>query len=148
MRKTLWDAAGRTRLIERVGQLQPDASRRWGRMTAPQMLAHLTDWFAMAKGEMVIPPRKHFASRTPLKQILIYVLPIPRGVPTAKELIARQSAEWETEKAELKRQIRLFGDLDPGSLCATHPVFGVMTPRDWGVLGYRHADHHLRQFGV
>ena len=117
-------------------------------MTAPQMLAHLTDWFAMARGDLVIPARKHFASRTPLKQILIYTFPIPRGVPTAKELIARVPAEWETERAALTRQLQLFGELDPGSLCPTHPLFGVMTPRDWGVLGYRHTDHHLRQFGV
>jgi hypothetical protein len=117
-------------------------------MSAPQMLAHLTDWFAMAKGELVIPAWNHLASRPPLKQIVIYMLPIPRGVPTAKELIAREPAEWESEKAELQRQLQLFGQLDPGSLCPTHPVFGAMTARDWGVLGYRHTDHHLRQFGV
>jgi hypothetical protein len=29
-----------------------------------------------------------------------------------------------------------------------HPAFGRMSRRVWGVLGYRHLDHHFRQFGV
>jgi hypothetical protein len=26
--------------------------------------------------------------------------------------------------------------------------FGAMIPRDWQRWGYRHTDHHLRQFGL
>ena len=29
-----------------------------------------------------------------------------------------------------------------------HPAFGRLARRAWGVLAYRHLDHHLRQFGV
>ena len=29
-----------------------------------------------------------------------------------------------------------------------HPIFGPLTVRQWGVQGYKHTDHHLRQFGV
>jgi hypothetical protein len=29
-----------------------------------------------------------------------------------------------------------------------HPAFGKMDQRDWLAWGYRHVDHHLRQFGV
>ena len=28
-----------------------------------------------------------------------------------------------------------------------HPLFGRMTNGEWGRWGYRHVDHHLRQFG-
>jgi hypothetical protein len=28
------------------------------------------------------------------------------------------------------------------------PLFGPLTGREWGALAYKHADHHLRQFGV
>jgi hypothetical protein len=31
---------------------------------------------------------------------------------------------------------------------AAHPAFGRMSHRAWGVLGYRHLDHHFRQFGI
>jgi len=27
-------------------------------------------------------------------------------------------------------------------------VFGRLSAKQWGVLMYRHVDHHLRQFGV
>jgi len=29
-----------------------------------------------------------------------------------------------------------------------HPLFGPMTWRQWGVATYKHADHHLKQFGA
>jgi hypothetical protein len=31
---------------------------------------------------------------------------------------------------------------------AAHGVFGRMTLEDWQRWAYKHADHHLRQFGV
>jgi hypothetical protein len=31
---------------------------------------------------------------------------------------------------------------------AQHPMFGAMPRADWLIWGYRHMDHHLRQFGV
>jgi hypothetical protein len=30
---------------------------------------------------------------------------------------------------------------------ASHPFFGPMSARLWGRWGWRHEDHHLRQFG-
>ena len=30
----------------------------------------------------------------------------------------------------------------------THSLFGQLSTDEWGVLGYRHLDHQLRQFGV
>jgi len=34
--------------------------------------------------------------------------------------------------------------------CTTHPhtFFGRMTADEWGILMYKHIDHHLQQFGV
>lgn len=29
-----------------------------------------------------------------------------------------------------------------------HFLFGYLTPEEWARWGYRHIDHHLRQFGV
>ena len=33
-------------------------------------------------------------------------------------------------------------------LTETMSLFGQLSNDEWGVLGYRHLDHHLRQFGV
>lgn len=148
MPRSLWNPDARHALIARVNSLEPRAPAIWGKMTAPEMLAHVAGWMAMAKGDLRIEPRNLILRFTPLKQLLVYVLPIPRGVPTAKELIGRPMLDWADECASICRDIDSFESFHPDGAWPDHPAFGRLTPRAWGVLGYRHTDHHLRQFGV
>jgi hypothetical protein len=117
-------------------------------MTAPQMLAHLHGWMLMAKGDLAIAPRNLILRFTPIKQLLIYVLPFPKGVPTAKELIERPPEEWSSERDAVCHHLASFESYHPDARWPEHPAFGMLTPEAWGVLGYRHTDHHLRQFGA
>lgn len=148
MPKSLWNAEARQELLDRLARLKPDARQLWGGMNAPQMLAHLVDWMQMAKGELRTK-EKRLPLRYPMvKQLVIYWLPFPRGVPTAPELIGREASDWAGEYAAVCRHVESFEKLDQKSGWPVHPAFGKLTPRAWGVLGYRHIDHHLRQFGV
>jgi hypothetical protein len=54
-------------------------------------------------------------------------------------------AEWEHDIADL---LRLIDALAERQAFGVHPTFGKMNQRDWLAWGYRHLDHHLRQFGV
>jgi hypothetical protein len=36
----------------------------------------------------------------------------------------------------------------PDARYAQHPIFGPMTRDEWMIWGYRHTDHHLRQFAL
>jgi hypothetical protein len=117
-------------------------------MTAAQMLAHLTDWMSMASGDLPVAAKPAILRHAPIKQLVIYWLPFPKGVPTAPELLARTPSQWDVERASLRERIESFETLFRKSHWPDHPVFGTMTARSWGVLGYRHMDHHLRQFGV
>ena len=45
----------------------------------------------------------------------------------------------------LVNELALRAD-DSATRWPEHPFFGPLTRKDWGVLGYRHSDHHLRQF--
>ncbi|MDP9204545.1 MAG: DinB family protein [Gemmatimonadota bacterium] len=148
MPKSLSSARARQELVDRLERLTPDAIPLWGRMTAPQMLAHLADWMLMAKGELNTAAKKRVLRIPPLKQLVIYWLPFPKGVPTAPELISRKPSEWAIERATVRQHIQWFEDLDAKAVWPEHPAFGRMTPRAWCVLGYRHTDHHLRQFGI
>ena len=148
MPKSLSNSLAREELLDRLGRLSPDASPRWGTMSAPQMLAHLADWMLMAKGELKTAPKNKPLRYPPLKQLAIYWLPFPRGVPTAPELISRKPSEWVTECAAVREHMRWFEHRDPRAAWPEHPVFAKMSGRAWCVLGYRHMDHHLRQFGV
>jgi hypothetical protein len=38
--------------------------------------------------------------------------------------------------------------VSPDSRYAAHPMFGPLTRREWMLWGYRHMDHHFRQFGI
>lgn len=117
-------------------------------MTAPQMVAHVISWMLMAKGELYTAPRPSILRRSPVKQLAIYWLPFPKGVPTAQELLERAPAEWAGEREVLTQLIENFESDHRNKEWPEHPAFGFLTDGAWGVLGFRHTDHHLRQFGV
>ena len=148
MPKSLWDARARWELLDRLGRLSPEAKPRWGRMNAPQMLAHLVSWMEMADGRLPTVDKRLLMRHPPLKQLIIYWMPWPKGVPTAPELIGREGSDWAIAHAAVRTLIQSFETRDPKAPWPVHPAFGKMTSRAWGVLGYRHTDHHFRQFGI
>jgi hypothetical protein len=148
MQKTLANARMRHELLDRLERLEPGATPLWGTMTAPQMLAHLADWMLMAKGELKVTLHNRPQRYPPLKQLLVYWLPFPKGIMTSPELVGREPLEWSIERAAVRQQVQSFENLNPKMIWPDHPVFGKMTPHAWCVFAYRHMDHHLRQFGI
>lgn len=147
--KSFWDSGTRDEICQRVERLTPDARAQWGQFTVAQMLAHLNDAMRMASGELVTASKNSPLRRFPLKQLIVYVAPWPKGAPTAPELLARcQQAELKVEQAEFRMIADRLAAKNATDAWPEHPAFGKLTHRAWGVLKYRHADHHLRQFGV
>ncbi len=146
--KSIFNPAIHRELQDRVQRLNPRQQPAWGTMTAAQMVAHLTDSLKMASGELEVAPKRVPIRFSPLKQLVLYVLPIPKGLPTAPELKARKPGEWTAEIADLREQLNGLVQRGPEALAPTHPAFGSLSAKQWGVLVYRHMDHHLRQFGV
>ncbi len=146
--KSMWNAAARRELQQRFGVLTPDARPTWGRMSAPKMVTHVADSLRMAIGELPCAPRRSPLRYTPIKQLVIYVMPWPKGVPTAPELLARVPTTWTADVEELNALIARVGSIGPDGAFADHPAFGRLTPRTWGALMHRHLAHHLTQFGV
>ena len=146
MPKSLSDPRARQELLDRLDRLTSGATPLWGTMTAPQMLAHLADWMLMAKGELKVGLKNRPQRYPPLKQLMIYWLPFPRGIPTSPELVGRRPLEWSIERAAVHKHVESFAN--PRATWPEHPVFGKMTSRAWSVFAYRHMDHHLRQFGI
>ena len=146
--KTLWDAPAQAELQSRMEGLGPDSRARWGRMTCPQMIVHVTDAFALYMGEMRAAGKRTPLQYPPLKQAFVYLLPIPKNVPTAPELIARKPGEWDAEIHRLRTTLATFCGQCTRLDWPLHPIFGRLSPRAYGVLAYKHTDHHLRQFGA
>lgn len=116
-------------------------------MNAASMLAHCSAQLRMSWGEVKCKPRKSDLSRTPIKQLLVYLAPWPKSAPTAPELIRLEVETWDAEKGQLLELVERFATAIRDS-SAPHPLFGKLSTRAWGRLAYRHLDHHLRQFGV
>lgn len=148
---TLKDAQQRSQLLSRLHQLTAETSPLWGTMNAPKMLAHLSDSMRMAYGDLDVPKKWMVLRYFPLKQLTLYVLPFPKGAPTAPQLISRtpeNSEAFDRERSALGALIERFEKEAERDDWPEHPVFGPLSTRGWGTLTYRHIDHHLRQFGV
>ena len=146
--KTVWNAADRRDLEARLRTLQPDAARKWGSMTAPEMVAHLADCLRMPLGDLPVASKKLPIRYPPLKQLIVYLLPFPKGAPTAPDLVGRVPGSWTSEVADVTRLMDRLTSQAEDAPWPEHPAFGHLTRRAWGVLVYRHTDHHLTQFGV
>lgn len=146
--KTIWEKDSQDELLARVEKLHPNAPAQWGKLNCPRMLTHVTDGLRMAMGTLNVTPKNSPLKFAPIRYLIIYVFPFPKSAPAAPELIARVPGEWERELAEFKQ---VFAQLVANSQRTDgkkHPAFGKLTAKDWGVLGYKHLDHHFKQFGV
>ena len=148
MADSIFDPAARAALLARVDGLDATAPARWGKFTAPRMLSHLISAVRMALGEEPCKDRPSFLSNRLVRYLVIHVLPFPRGAPTAREMLARAPESWAADVAAVKGLIERAAANGPGGTWARHPAFGDLSGHDWGVLIYKHVQHHLTQFGA
>jgi hypothetical protein len=147
--KTMWDAPCQREIRERVARLSPESKGEWGKMSAPEMVCHLAESLKMALGDLPVTRKNVPIRYPPLKQLIVYLLPFPQGVPTAPELLTRSPRAWNADVADLQALVDRFVARGSGTTpWVEHPAFGRLSRRAWGVLVYRHMDHHLRQFGA
>jgi hypothetical protein len=114
------------------------------------MICHLNDSFRVGMGEKYASPDTNVLKRTLFKWIALRTpLKWPPGVPTRPEIEQGSGgtppSEWQHDRADLLALIDAFA---ARQTFGVHPAFGAMSQRDWLVWGYRHIDHHLRQFGL
>jgi hypothetical protein len=145
---SFWDDGAPDALVARVRRLTPEHKPTWGRFSCPQAVVHLADACRLYLGELPCPPKNSPIRYTPLKQLIIYVLPFPKGVPTAPELLARRAGDWQVEVDDLCEMLMRLAAARQRAVWPEHPAFGKLSPRTYGVLAWRHTDHHLKQFGV
>ncbi len=145
--RTLLDADVARETQERLARLTPESKGLWGKMSVAQMLHHLSGGIRMATGDLAIPRRQSPLRLFPIKQLIIFVLPFPRGAPTAPLLLARDEFDFETERRSVSSLLGSFAGRDLAAW-PDHPAFGPLDRQGWGVMVWKHVDHHFRQFGV
>jgi Protein of unknown function (DUF1569) len=147
--KTLFEQEGFDEVMNRVDRLHAASPRQWGKMDAPQMMAHCSAALDMAAGR-ANPPRIFIGRLIApfFKAIYTNEKPFPQNSPTDKALVVADARDFAREREQLKIKLRQFHE--GGEARCTrhpHPFFGDLTPHAWGRGMYKHMDHHLRQFG-
>lgn len=149
--KTLAKARDKTDILARMERVRPDSRGRWGRMSAHQMICHLADALRMAIGRKAVSPATGLLQRTIVKWIVLYApAPWPAGIRTRpeidQEIGGTAPREFASDVADLEALLNLIatGPVE----WRPHPIFGPMSQAAWLRWAYRHADYHLRQFGV
>jgi len=124
--KNLYNEADKNEILNRLENLKVDAVRQWGKMNIVQMLAHLNVSLETSLG-------KNFPKRAFIGRLI--------GKLVKKRFINDQPMP--------KKLITLFYN-NGREKCSQHPhsFFGKLTPDEWGILQWKHFDHHLRQFGA
>lgn len=102
--KNLYDAAVANQVKTRLGKLQPQSERLWGKMTAAQMPAHCSAGMQWALGE-VAPEKGSLAARLMGRLVKPMVFrnedPFRKNSPTARGLIVADERDLGKERARL-----------------------------------------------
>ena len=149
--RTIFDPELEQQTIERIQRLTPDAARRWGKFTAPRMVAHLIDALQTPLHEREVVVRRSITTNRIVRHVMIFWLPWPKGrVPTMTEyFLVTQPGDFGADVARLCDYVHKVADAGRrGFDFQPHPAFGDLSREQWGGLMLRHADHHLTQFGV
>jgi hypothetical protein len=150
--KTLARQRDKAEILQRLRNVRPQSVRRWGRMSAPEMVCHLSDSFRVATGQKPVSHATSLIQQTIVKWIALYLpLPWPAGLPTRPEIDQERGGTMPVDFAADVAQLETLLELvtRTGSVkWQMHPIFGWMSEAAWLRWGYLHMDHHLRQFGA
>ena len=151
--KTLARPRDTAEILTRLKHIRPDSARRWGRMTAHQMICHLADSFRMALGQKPVSDASGVLQRTIVKLMALYApLTWRSGILTRPEIDQEcggtRPGEFSSDVRDLEALVELFTIQAESAGGRVHPVFGTMSRAAWLRWAYLHTDHHLRQFGA
>jgi hypothetical protein len=149
---SLEDPLRRDQLRKRLSAFTPDATRRWGTMTAGGAMCHVALCFELVTAGGMHSRRSGLLGRTMVRYFALHTpVPWPRGVPTLPELVEGEpGVRSQGFDIDHRRLLTAFDRFVRAQTIAglAHPIFGPLTHWEWMRWGYLHADHHLRQFGL
>ncbi|HQU92116.1 MAG TPA: DUF1569 domain-containing protein [Pyrinomonadaceae bacterium] len=148
--KTIFDKEPHDELLERLGKLEMDSERQWGKMKPSQMMEHVARALDMAMGKK--PVKQMFVGKALswiFRKEFLGEQPFQPNRPTGKYFIITDDPDFEPTRTKLSGLITEFHHLgESGTDGNIHGFFGPLTGKQWGETQYKHVDHHLRQFGV
>ena len=149
--KTLARRDDKEEILKRLRTIHPGSPRKWGRMSAHQMICHLSDSFMAVTGRRHASPASGPLQRTVVKWIALYApLKWPHGIRTRPEVDQEaggtRPSDFAADVAQLEELVELVTTQTTCFHGHQHPIFGPMSESAWLRWAYLHMDHHLRQF--
>lgn len=140
-------------LQARWQKLSPGSTARWGKMNAAQVIVHCTDPLREAMGLRPTRDLSTFFFRSIGKYFALYGPEWPKGkFPTSPDYDQEKKGTplttFENDRDLLLKLMSNMKSQPEWFKFQKHPAFGYLTRKEWGILTYRHMDHHLRQFGI
>jgi Protein of unknown function (DUF1569) len=151
--KTIARPADKAEIVRRLKTVRPGCTRKWGRMSAHQMVCHLSDAFRLVTHQKAASRATGIVQSTLIKWIALYVpFSWPQGVPTRpemdQEIEGTKPGDFAADLADLESLLERITTVQKGYDWPEHPIFGRMSESAWMRWAYLHVDHHLRQFGL
>lgn len=135
-----------------LNKLQADSKPRWGKMSAQQMVEHLTDVLRIATGEN---PQQVVTPAEKLEKVVAFLnsdLPMGQNIPVpfVKDNSPLRNEELELSVDEFVDSYLEFQELFESNptLQTIHPIFGTLNYEQWNRLNQKHFTHHFTQFGL
>lgn len=144
----------KTQFVPMLKQIPSDMLPHWGKMSLQQMVEHFTDAVRLASGkvqatkivtpEEQLPKMKAFImSDKPFRENTVNPL-----LPEAPAPVRNKTIDGAFD--ELEKELHFFFSVfeDNHQQVTRNPIFGDLDYEHNVTLLYKHARHHLRQFGV
>lgn len=147
--KSLFEESAYKEVLNRLDQLTENSRRQWGKMSVGQMAWHCQVPLKVAvKNKPNSGKKGNPLVRWFFKKSLYNDKLWRKGLPTSPMAKATEEKEFQSEMANLKSLVHACYETRNREEWQPHPLFGHLTPDQWGMMEYKHLDHHLRQFGV
>lgn len=146
--KSFFDPAVLQELEQRYQKLGADTRPQWGKMTSAQMLDHCTRTMLVPTGKIVLKRGAISLIGWMFKGMIRSEKPFGKNSPTAPEFVIVGPSVFEVEKSKFEEAFRTLSQGPSVITCHQHAFWGKMTDEDWGLLMYKHLNHHFTQFGV
>jgi len=135
----------------RILRITPANPQQWGTMNVSQMLHHLNLACGGALGFYKLPDESYLVSRTLFRWILVDWFPeqpVGLRLPKGFKIPHTTQFEFDFEKQQLLKILDAVWHARSTTDWGPHPMFGMMTVKEWGKLLQIHIDYHLRQFAA
>lgn len=139
--------------IFHLKHLAPDAPPKWGKMKGQQMVEHFSFSVRLANGKLKLPDA---VDEERMKKAVAWIMTdkpfrentgnplVPETPETPVHATMHQSID--ELQHELDDLVKVY-ESNPG-VRIRHPLFGDLNYEEQVQLLYKHAQHHLKQFGL